>query len=54
MASLRGRGSKLRTQVQASCFRKAASVLDLAGTGAKSASVDEMKKLLDEMRAEED
>ncbi len=35
-------------------FRKAASVLDLAGTGAKSASVDEMKKLLDDMRAEED
>jgi AbrB family looped-hinge helix DNA binding protein len=35
-------------------LRKAESVLDLVGTGAKSASVHEMKKLLDEMRAEED
>jgi len=35
-------------------FRKAESVLDLIGTGSKSASVEEMKRLLDEMRAEED
>lgn len=35
-------------------FRKAESILDLIGTGSKSASVEEMKKLLDGMRAEED
>jgi AbrB family looped-hinge helix DNA binding protein len=35
-------------------LRKAASIIELIGSGAKSASVDEMKKLLDEMRAEED
>jgi AbrB family looped-hinge helix DNA binding protein len=35
-------------------FRKAGSVVDLIGTGSKSASVEEMKKLLDETRAEED
>ncbi len=35
-------------------FRKARSTLELIGSGAKSASVDEMKRLLDEMRAEED
>lgn len=35
-------------------FRKAESTLELIGSGAKSASVDEMKKLLDEIRAEED
>ena len=34
-------------------FRKAESTLELIGSGAKSASVDEMKKLLDDMRAEE-
>ncbi len=34
-------------------LRKAESTLELIGSGAKSASVDEMKKLLDEMRAEE-
>jgi AbrB family looped-hinge helix DNA binding protein len=35
-------------------FRKAEGVLDLIGTGSKSATVEEMKKLLDEMRAKED
>jgi len=35
-------------------FRKAESVFDLIGTGSKSASVEEMKRLLDEMRAEGD
>ena len=35
-------------------FRKAESTLELIGSGAKSASVEEMKRLLDEMRAEED
>jgi AbrB family looped-hinge helix DNA binding protein len=34
-------------------FRKAASTLELVGSGSKHASVDEMKRLLDEMRAEE-
>ncbi len=35
-------------------FRKATGTIELIGSGAKFASVDEMKKLLDEMRAEED
>jgi len=35
-------------------FKKASSTLELIGSGAKHASVDEMKKLLDEMRAEEE
>ena len=35
-------------------FRKARSTFDLIGSGSKSASVEEMKRLLDEMRAEED
>jgi AbrB family looped-hinge helix DNA binding protein len=35
-------------------FRKVEGVLDLIGTGSKSATVEEMKKLLDEMRAKED
>lgn len=35
-------------------FRKAESILELIGSGAKTASVDEMKRLLDEMRAEDD
>lgn len=35
-------------------FRKTASVLDLIGSGAEHASVEEMKRLLDEMRAEEE
>lgn len=33
-------------------FRKATSTLDLIGSGSKSATVEEMKELLDEMRAE--
>jgi len=35
-------------------FRKTTSTLELIGSGAKQASVEEMKRLLDEMRAEED
>ena len=35
-------------------FKKASSTLELIGSGAKHASVVEMKKLLDEMRAEEE
>jgi AbrB family looped-hinge helix DNA binding protein len=35
-------------------FRKATGTLDLIGSGSKSASVEEMKELLDEMRAEEE
>ena len=35
-------------------FRKTTSTLELIGSGAKRASVEEMKRLLDEMRAEED
>jgi AbrB family looped-hinge helix DNA binding protein len=35
-------------------FRKATSTIELIGSGAGSASVKEMKRLLDEMRAEED
>ena len=35
-------------------LRKAKSTLELMGSGARSASVDEMKRLLDEMRAEAD
>ena len=35
-------------------FRKAESIFDLVGTGSKFASVEEMKKLLDAMRAEEE
>jgi len=31
-----------------------AGALELIGSGSKRASVDEMKKLLDEMRAEEE
>jgi bifunctional DNA-binding transcriptional regulator/antitoxin component of YhaV-PrlF toxin-antitoxin module len=34
-------------------FTKAASTFDLIGSGSKRASVDEMKKLLDETRSEE-
>ena len=35
-------------------FMKTSSTLELIGTGAKHASVEEMKRLLDEMRAEEE
>jgi AbrB family looped-hinge helix DNA binding protein len=35
-------------------FRKTTDTLELIGSGSKHASVDEMKKLLDEMRAEEE
>ncbi|MBI3840658.1 MAG: AbrB/MazE/SpoVT family DNA-binding domain-containing protein [Thaumarchaeota archaeon] len=35
-------------------FKKAESTLELIGSGAKAASVDEMKRILDELRAEED
>jgi AbrB family looped-hinge helix DNA binding protein len=35
-------------------LRKATSTLELIGSGSKHASVGEMKKLLDEMRAEEE
>ena len=35
-------------------FRKARDTIELIGSGAKSASVTEMKKRLDKMRAEED
>jgi AbrB family looped-hinge helix DNA binding protein len=35
-------------------FRKATSTIELIGSGAKTASVGEMKRLLDEMRAEGD
>jgi len=35
-------------------FKKTTSTLELIGSGAKQASVEEMKRLLDEMRAEED
>lgn len=34
-------------------FKKATSTLELIGSGSKYASVEEMKKLLDEMREEE-
>ena len=34
-------------------LKKAVSTLDLIGSGSKRASVQEMKKLLDEMRAED-
>ncbi|MDG6954677.1 MAG: AbrB/MazE/SpoVT family DNA-binding domain-containing protein [Nitrososphaerota archaeon] len=35
-------------------FRKATGTLELIGSGSKNASVEEMKRLLDEMRAEEE
>jgi len=35
-------------------FKKTASTLELIGSGSKHASVEEMKKRLDEMRAEEE
>jgi AbrB family looped-hinge helix DNA binding protein len=35
-------------------YRKAVSTVDLIGSGAKSATVKEMKERLDAMRAEED
>jgi AbrB family looped-hinge helix DNA binding protein len=35
-------------------FRKTTDTLELIGSGSKHASVEEMKKLLDEMRAEEE
>jgi AbrB family looped-hinge helix DNA binding protein len=35
-------------------FKKASGTLELIGSGAKHASVEEMKRLLDEMRAEEE
>ena len=35
-------------------FKKVRSTLELIGSGAEHASVEEMKKLLDEMRAEEE
>ena len=35
-------------------FKKTSSTLELIGSGAGHASVEEMKKLLDEMRAEEE
>jgi AbrB family looped-hinge helix DNA binding protein len=35
-------------------FRKATSTVELIGSGAGSASVGEMKRRLDDMRAEED
>ncbi len=35
-------------------LKKATGTLELIGSGASSASVGEMKRLLDEMRAEED
>jgi len=35
-------------------FKKTTNTLELIGSGAKRASVVEMKKLLDEMRAEEE
>ena len=35
-------------------FKKTTSTLELIGSGSKHASVEEMKKLLDEMRAEEE
>jgi len=34
-------------------FKKIPNTLELVGSGAKHATVDEMKQLLDEMRAEE-
>ncbi len=34
-------------------FKKIPNTLELVGSGAKRATVDEMKQLLDEMRAEE-
>jgi AbrB family looped-hinge helix DNA binding protein len=35
-------------------FKKTVSTIELIGSGSKHASVQEMKKLLDEMRAEEE
>ncbi len=35
-------------------FRKLPSILDLAGSGSKKATVEEMKRLLDEMRASDE
>ena len=35
-------------------FKKVPNTLDLIGSGAKHATVKEMKQLLDEMRAQED
>ena len=35
-------------------FRKATSTPELIGSGSKRASVEEMKRLLDEMRAEDE
>jgi len=35
-------------------FRKATSTFELIGSGSKHASVEEMKRLLDELRAEEE
>lgn len=34
--------------------KRASSFVDLVGSGAGKASVDEVKKMLDEMRAEDD
>jgi len=49
-------GTRLRVEDTGNgiLFRKASSILELIGTGAKHASVEEMKRLLDEMRAEEE
>ncbi len=49
-------GSRLRVEDTGKgiLFRKVPSILDLAGTGSKEATVEEMKRLLDEMRALED
>lgn len=36
------------------CHKKAPSFLELVGSGAGKATVEEVKKMLDEMRAEDD
>ena len=49
-------GTRLRVEDTGNgiLYMKASSTIDLIGSGAKHASVEEMKRLLDEMRAEEE
>lgn len=49
-------GTRLRVEDtgEGILFKKSISTLELIGSGSKHASVEEMKTLLDEMRAEEE
>lgn len=49
-------GTRLRVEDtgEGILFKKSMSTLELIGSGSKHASVEEMKTLLDEMRAEEE